>query len=108
MVAAREDADLILEYLVHEAMLVVDAARPAACQFVLERLGLADAGKGVTLHGLNEPDDALGHLAVFLDPPGEVLEPRLVKFQASQVLRRRECRLYAAWLPASVASWPHY
>jgi hypothetical protein len=49
VVPAGGDADLVVGDLVHEAVLVGDAARPVPLEAVLERLGLADPLVAVAL-----------------------------------------------------------
>ena len=71
------DADLIVDDLVDEPVLVGDAARPVAVEPVLERLGLADALVVVAGDVLRECVDPLQDLAVLGLPP-EVVIPRLL------------------------------
>ena len=47
VVAAGEDDERLVSDFIHEAVFVVDAAGPAAFQFVFERLRFADAAKRV-------------------------------------------------------------
>ena len=48
VVAACRDADIVIDHLVDESVLVGNASRPVAVESVLERLGLSDAHVGLT------------------------------------------------------------
>jgi len=78
VVAQLSDQDGVAFDLVHEAMLVGDAAGPVAGQRVLQRFGLADALEGSPLNVTDEGVDALYYLTVRLLPV-EVLFPRVLR-----------------------------
>lgn len=48
MVLTGEEDDRILIYFIDQAVLLVDAPRPASTQIVFEGLGFADTAKGMT------------------------------------------------------------
>lgn len=96
MIAACQNADFIIDHLIDQAVLVIDAPRPASSQLVLQGFRLAYAPERLALHSLDQSHDALSHLTVILYPPGQVREPRLVKLQVSQGLLRAEYRPDAA------------
>jgi len=103
VVAAGQDSDLFFLNLVDKPVLLVDALRPAAGEIVLEWLRLTDASEGVFLGFLNHPHDAQRLLAIVLDPPGQVVEGRRVKFQAARGRRQGRYPQFAA-LPAAAAA----
>ena len=69
VVPAGGDAGLAVGDLVHEAVLVGDAAGPVLLEAVLERLGLADPLVAVALDIGDELVDPLEDLAVLGLPP---------------------------------------
>jgi len=63
-----EEIDSVLGDAIDEAMLLGDAAAPAAGQLVLERLRLADAREGVGEDSGHQVKDSERGFAVRLDP----------------------------------------
>jgi hypothetical protein len=80
MIPAGKDSDSVVLHLIHEPMLVIDAPGPATDQFVLERLGLAGSSEGCPLDLFDQFNQAQGFLAILLNPPGQILEGRGIKF----------------------------
>jgi hypothetical protein len=76
MEPAGGNPDLVFLYLIDEPMFLINASRPTTGQFVLQRLGLAQTGKRVTLNFTNQPHDSKRLRPVLLDPLGEILEGR--------------------------------
>jgi hypothetical protein len=68
-----ENYDLRFRDHVDEAVLIVDPSRPRPRQVVLQRFGLADAGKGSPPDVLNQLVDPREHLAIGLEPGRAVL-----------------------------------
>src|SRR3712207_3469974 len=91
VVAAGGDADLVLDDLVHEAVLVGDAARPVALEAVLERLRLADPLVAVAGDVLQERVDPLQDLAVLGLPPDVVGPGVLVPDELHSFESRSSC-----------------
>ncbi len=58
MIAASENSDFVVGYLVNEPMFFINAARPAAIEFVFQRFGFADAGERFALDFFNQADNA--------------------------------------------------
>jgi len=78
VVATTGNAHLVVDDLVHQAMLVGDASGPVARQPMLEGLGLADSLIAVTCYVLDEQVDALERPAVFGLPPPLVVPSSLI------------------------------
>lgn len=91
VVAAGENADFILLDLIDRPMLLIDAAGPAAGEFMLERFGFAGAGEWISLDFTNQLEDTKGLFAVLLHPPGKIFKPGWIKFQSFYKLRQRRC-----------------
>ena len=92
MIAAGKDSDFVIEDLINNSMFLVDSSRPAALQFMFERLRFADSFEGITLDIFDEIDDAEGSLAILLNPPSQVFKSVRIKFQASHGLPQMEFR----------------
>ena len=58
MATTRKNSDFVAGYLIDDAVFFVNAARPAAGEFVFERFGFADAGEWFALDLFAETDDA--------------------------------------------------
>jgi hypothetical protein len=70
VIAAGENADLVVRDFVDEAMLSIDAPGPAAGELVvLQRLWIPDAAEGVSPNGLDQSYDSEGFTTVLLNPP---------------------------------------
>lgn len=91
MVAAGENADFILLDLIDKPMLLIDAAGPAAGEFMLEWFGFAGASEWISLDFLDQLEDTKGLFAVLLHPPGKIFKPGWIKFQSFCKLRQRRC-----------------
>jgi hypothetical protein len=57
MITARKYSNLVGENLIDDPVLVVDASRPTAGQFVLQGFRFADPLKWILLDFLDKPDD---------------------------------------------------
>ena len=84
MVTASQYPDLVVEDLVNQSMLLIDASGPAILQVVLRRFRFAKARKGFLLNFPNQANDAKGLRSTLFHPPGEVLKSGDVKRQVSQ------------------------
>ena len=91
VVTTGENADFILLDLIDKAVLLVNAARPAAGKFMFERFGLAGAAKRITLDFLDQLEDTKSLFAVLFDPPGKIFKPGRIKLQAFCGLCQRGC-----------------
>ncbi len=58
MITTSENSDFVVGYLIDESMFFINAARPAAIEFVFERFGFADAGERFALNFFNQADNA--------------------------------------------------
>jgi len=58
VVPARENPDLPFKHLVDQTVLTVDAAGPAAGEFVPQRLRLANSRERLPLNFPEKPDDS--------------------------------------------------
>lgn len=58
MVAAGEDSDFFVGYLIDDPVFLIYAARPTAFEFVFERFGFADAGERLAPDFFYQADDA--------------------------------------------------
>jgi Prolipoprotein diacylglyceryl transferase len=89
MVAARNNPNLVRQYLINQPVLLIDSPRPATSEFVLQRLWLAQAGKWFTLDLTNKADIRIAwerscsiHQAK--SSKAEASNSRRFKFQASR------------------------
>jgi hypothetical protein len=78
--AAGQYSNLPLAHFVDKPMFLVNASRPAPSQFMFQRLRFAKSGIWVALNIAHEPHDSQCFRPVVFDPPGEILERRLIKF----------------------------
>lgn len=108
MITAGENADVVFFDLIDEAVLLVDAAGPAAGKFVPERLGFAAAGKRITLNLLDELDNSQGFFSVLFHPPRQIFKCVGVKRQAFCTLRQEECLSFDFLHPAAAFSSPRF
>ena len=74
MVSTGENSNLVRQYLIHQSVLLINAPRPAACQFVLEWFRLAQAGKRIALGVSCETNDANRLSAILFCPPCQVIK----------------------------------
>ena len=82
VIPARKNPNSVRQYLIDEPVLLVDAPRPAARKFVLQRLWLAYSRKRFALHVAKKTDytDSLGPIT--FRPPHQVLECIGIKLNA--------------------------
>ena len=73
VVAAGSDADLVVDDLVDESMLVGDASRPVSSEVILQGFGLSDAFVSIAHDVLDQRIDSLQHLTVLPLPPQVVV-----------------------------------
>ena len=64
MVAGLQHDNVVVLDHVDQAMLAIDPSGPAALEDMAQRLGLSDAGEGVTQCVLDEPVDPFQRLLV--------------------------------------------
>ena len=91
VVTTSENTNFVLLDLIYQPVLFIDAAGPATGQTMLERFGLAGAGKRITLNFLDQLDNAKRLFTVLLHPPSQIFESGLIKLQAFCGLRQKEC-----------------
>jgi len=106
MISAGENPDLVLQDFIDQPIGVIDTAGPAAGKVVLQGFGLAGALERVTLHFLDQLDDAESFLAVLLNPPGQILEGCRVKFQVFHRPPQAVSPGHVSWQLKGVPSWP--
>ncbi|MDT4898008.1 MAG: hypothetical protein QOH25_3085 [Acidobacteriota bacterium] len=70
MVTTRQNPDFICCDLVDKPVLLIYSSRPAACKFMLERFGLPNAFKWLTLDIFYQLNNPQSFLTILLDPPG--------------------------------------
>ena len=68
MVSQLGDQDMIAGLFVNDPMFGSDATRPVALQYVLQRLGLTDAGGRITHDFFDEQIDPRNHVRIRLLP----------------------------------------
>ena len=83
MITAGENPNLLWQYLVNQAVFLVDAPRPTPSQLVFEGFGFTDAGKRIALCICHQPNDADRLASIMLSPPGNVFECGRVELDAS-------------------------
>ena len=93
MIPAGQDSNFVLYDLINKPVFLIYSPRPAALQFMLQRLWLPDAFKRIALDIFNQIDDSKRLLAILFDPPSEVFESGKIKFQASHGLPQARVRL---------------
>lgn len=79
MVLARNDDDLLIADLIHQAMLVSDAARPQPFEVAFERFRFANSAKGVWAVSMIRRRNRSNNFFIDGSPIVVLLEGRLVK-----------------------------
>src|ERR1019366_8038579 len=104
VIPTGEDSNLVLLYLVDEAVFPINSPGPAAFQLMPQGLGLSGAAERFPLNVPDQANDPQGLRPIVFHPPREVLERGGVKFQACQWLRPARAPADALWLPGCGAS----
>src|SRR5438445_8187259 len=72
VVAGLDKHDPVAAHQINESMLLCDPTRPVVCTTMLQRLGLADALKGIPTGVLDQLDDAQRRARLGANPIGEI------------------------------------